>query len=310
MIALTAHAPLTTTWGDTRSTGIDEKMPAVDERDGARLVRILCRSQLIGRYADLLAWLKGEVQQFLPHQMLIASCGDFARWNVKSEVVSSLPGVRAGSIGGCAIDDVVRQAYAHWLRGGRQPLVLEVAAAPALLKPCTCVLHSAFRGMRSLFVHGVRDQRSGCDSLYIALDPGRFVEARDQRRFVALAHLLLCQIDIVWRRTAAFRLDDLPAAEAITVPGTLRLSSREHEILGRLSRGSTNRDIAEALEISCFTVKNHLKRIFRKIGVSNRTQAAARYNEAVAQSAKHAQPVDQPRMAELGSPVAAASGTG
>jgi transcriptional regulator EpsA len=282
---------LATTWGDARSTGIDEKAPVLDEGDGARFVRILCRSRLIGRHADLLAWLNGEVQQFLPHQILIATCGDFGRWNVKSEVVSSLPGVRAGSIGACAIDDVVREAYAHWLRGGRQPLVLEAAAAPALMKPCVCPLHSAFRGMRSLLVHGVRDKRSGCDSLYIALDPGSFVEARDQRRFVALAHLLLCQIDIVWRRTAAFRLDDLPAAEAIAVPRALCLSAREHEVLGPLSRGSTNSDIAEALDISLFTVKNHLKRIFKRIGVSNRTQAAAWYNEAVAQSGKHAEPV-------------------
>jgi transcriptional regulator EpsA len=290
MITFRARAHLTT-WGHAHNTGFDERALALDERDGATFVRTLWRSRLISRHADLIAWLNGEVQQFLPHQILIASCGDFARWNVKSEVVSSLPGVQARSIGGCGIDDVVRQAYAQWLRGGRHPLVLEVAAAPALLRPCACPLHSAFRGMRSLFVHGVRDQRSGCDSLYIALDPGRFIEARDQRRFVALAHLLLCQIDIVCRRTARFRLDDLPAAEALAAPGGLPLSAREHEILGRLSRGSTNRDIAEALEISPFTVKNHLKRIFRKISVSNRTQAAARYNAALAQSGKHAEPV-------------------
>jgi transcriptional regulator EpsA len=289
MITLREHAP--PTWLDSRSTGIDDKALALEAEDGARFVGILCRSRLIGRHAEFLAWLKEDVQQFLPHQILIATCGDFARWNVKSEVVSSLPGIRGRSISGCAIDDVVREAYAQWLRGGRQPLVLEAAEAPALMKPCVCPLHSAFRGMRSLLVHGVRDKRSGCDSLYIVLDPGSFAEARDQRNFVALAHLLLCQIDIVWRRTAAFRLDDLPAAEAIAAPGALRLSAREQEILGRLSRGSTNKDIAEALEISRFTVKNHLKRIFRKIGASNRTQAAARYNQAVAQSGKDAEPV-------------------
>jgi DNA-binding CsgD family transcriptional regulator len=43
--------------------------------------------------------------------------------------------------------------------------------------------------------------------------------------------------------------------------------------------------IAAALEISPFTVKNHVQRIFRKIGVTNRTQAAARYTEAVRQAA-------------------------
>jgi len=44
--------------------------------------------------------------------------------------------------------------------------------------------------------------------------------------------------------------------------------------------GKTNLDIAAVLDISPFTVKNHVQRIFRKIGVSNRTHAAANYNQA------------------------------
>jgi len=57
------------------------------------------------------------------------------------------------------------------------------------------------------------------------------------------------------------------------------------EVLDALCRGRTNVQIAAALEISPFTVKNHVQRIFRKIGVTNRTQAAARYTEAVRQAA-------------------------
>jgi DNA-binding NarL/FixJ family response regulator len=56
-------------------------------------------------------------------------------------------------------------------------------------------------------------------------------------------------------------------------------------VLDALCRGRTNVQIAAALEISPFTVKNHVQRIFRKIGVTNRTQAAARYTEAVRQAA-------------------------
>ncbi|HEU4645720.1 MAG TPA: LuxR C-terminal-related transcriptional regulator [Burkholderiales bacterium] len=37
--------------------------------------------------------------------------------------------------------------------------------------------------------------------------------------------------------------------------------------------------------MSPFTVKNHVQRIFRKIGVSNRTQAAARYGDVVREMA-------------------------
>lgn len=52
------------------------------------------------------------------------------------------------------------------------------------------------------------------------------------------------------------------------------LSAREQEVLRLLSQGSTNREIAQALEISENTVKAHLKSILRKLGVTNRVEAA------------------------------------
>jgi DNA-binding NarL/FixJ family response regulator len=52
------------------------------------------------------------------------------------------------------------------------------------------------------------------------------------------------------------------------------LTQRETDILGLLSEGRSNRDISRALYLSEKTVKAHLAAIFRKLGVSNRTQAA------------------------------------
>ena len=57
------------------------------------------------------------------------------------------------------------------------------------------------------------------------------------------------------------------------------LTSRELEILEILSQGYSNRKIAGKLEISDNTVKFHLKNIFEKIQVDNRTQAVAFYNQ-------------------------------
>lgn len=56
-------------------------------------------------------------------------------------------------------------------------------------------------------------------------------------------------------------------------PGS-NLTHRETDILGLLSEGRSNRDISRALFLSEKTVKAHLAAIFRKLGVSNRTQAA------------------------------------
>jgi DNA-binding NarL/FixJ family response regulator len=52
------------------------------------------------------------------------------------------------------------------------------------------------------------------------------------------------------------------------------LTQRENDILCLLSEGRSNRDIAGSLFLSEKTVKAHLAAIFRKLGVTNRTQAA------------------------------------
>ena len=69
-----------------------------------------------------------------------------------------------------------------------------------------------------------------------------------------------------------------PAAESTTKEQTPRhkpnLTEREKEVLRLVCDGLTNAEIATCLHVSRETVKSELKRIFRKIGVGNRTQAA------------------------------------
>ena len=52
------------------------------------------------------------------------------------------------------------------------------------------------------------------------------------------------------------------------------LSPREHEVADWVAQGKTNEEIAIILGISAHTVKNHLDKIFRKLGVYNRCGAA------------------------------------
>lgn len=52
------------------------------------------------------------------------------------------------------------------------------------------------------------------------------------------------------------------------------LTPRETEILKLITRGFSNKEIAEILQISPDTVKTHVKRIFSKLAVTDRTQAA------------------------------------
>jgi DNA-binding NarL/FixJ family response regulator len=52
------------------------------------------------------------------------------------------------------------------------------------------------------------------------------------------------------------------------------LSEREGEVLRQIARGATNKQIAVTMNIGCETVKEHVQHIFRKIGLTDRTQAA------------------------------------
>ena len=57
-------------------------------------------------------------------------------------------------------------------------------------------------------------------------------------------------------------------------PQAMKLSAREIAILERIVRGDSNKQVARFFRIAEPTVKAHVKAILRKIGASNRTQAA------------------------------------
>ncbi len=85
-------------------------------------------------------------------------------------------------------------------------------------------------------------------------------------------HVLPGYVD---RLLAAFSVvlpQQAPARRALPEP----LSHREREVLRLIAAGLTNSEIADALFISPETVKKHTGSIFGKLGVGNRTEAAAR----------------------------------
>lgn len=57
------------------------------------------------------------------------------------------------------------------------------------------------------------------------------------------------------------------------------LSRRELAVLDLITQGLTNGEAAERLGITVYGVKFHLGSIYRKLGVTNRTEAAVRYSE-------------------------------
>jgi len=57
------------------------------------------------------------------------------------------------------------------------------------------------------------------------------------------------------------------------------LTCREVGIMEKLSKGLLNKEIADCLGLSLYTVKNHLKNVFRKLYVGNRSEAIVKYSK-------------------------------
>ncbi len=60
-------------------------------------------------------------------------------------------------------------------------------------------------------------------------------------------------------------------------PDVLDLSPREEELLEFLSKGYSNKEIADQIQLSFETVRSYLKHIYEKMHVRSRTEAAVRY---------------------------------
>jgi DNA-binding NarL/FixJ family response regulator len=85
-------------------------------------------------------------------------------------------------------------------------------------------------------------------------------------------------IEIARRVVDSFR-EPMKAAETSS-----DLSRREEEVLKLICKGYGNKEIAEHLHLGVETVRTHLKRIYEKLHVRCRTEAAMKYREALERS--------------------------
>lgn len=235
------------------------------------IVRLVQQAGRVRHYKDLVEWLGGPLQALIPHRAVIAGWGHFD----------------AGEIRLCSIGEeehrhadgeaqrVLRAAHGHWLAGGMQAQLLP----GSLLRPV-----EGEGGAMHVLVHGLRDLRVGCDSVYAFL-MCREASVHQARQAV---RLLLPTIDLAFRQATAPAEDWACSTFGDEVASTNGaafneghvtgdpLSDREEEVMRWVRLGKTNSEIAIILHLSTFTVKNHMRRIYRKLNAMNRAQAVSR----------------------------------
>ncbi len=134
-----------------------------------RYHRVVIRSGTVGCHLDVLVWLQGDMQQWLPHDIMIAAWGDFSTGQIRYDILSELPGVRTQNVKSNAVKPMLSNLYKRWETLGRKPVALNVATSGlSLVEPgVNQELSRALKVMRCALVHGFSDQRRNHDCIYV-----------------------------------------------------------------------------------------------------------------------------------------------
>lgn len=240
-------------------------------------------------------WLQGEVQMFLPHEALVAAWGDFKGGTLAFDVITRSPSLAVQAVPKHVIEGMMASLFAKWTAAGQEPVVIDAdelrTGWRTLFSPSTCAL-----------VHGVQDHRGRYDCIYLFVGPKELASPFARQ----LCRMALPFIDTGFRQLAdrgqvvdkdgtgfsnsSFAdcalgegahhapfadsgLGDSTWGEGPAGERGSALTARELEIMQWVRMGKTNSEIAIILNLSTFTVKNHMRRIYKKLDVLNRAQA-------------------------------------
>jgi len=247
----------------------------LSSEDSARYAALVGQSTAITRHAELLAWLQGDMQQCLPHDILLAGWGDFQQGVLQHDVVSRLPGARSYAAGTDGLPFLLGKFHERWVAADRQPCRLDFSEFEYLLGRASLPgsFSGSLRGMRSVLIHGLQDERAQQECLYVLMS-AQEIPAEPSSTAI---RMLMPSMDAALRQMAPLpQQRRAAAAGARAAEDNCGLSERETQIMAWVAMGKTNSEIGAILNISGFTVKNHMQRIFQKLNVFNRAQAVSK----------------------------------
>lgn len=237
------------------------------------LIEVMCSATAVRSRFQLLQWLQGEFQEILSHDAFISARGDFMNSHLYADVISPVLGLGDGKRSSFGASELCSEFLSRWVQAGEQPVSMQVLEGYCG-DDIRSSVHSLLSQMRYAVFHVIRDRRMKVDYLYAFLrQKGPFTA--DERRFLGL---VLPHVDFATRRIDAcnelepYGRTNTHESSSLELAG---LTLREIEILDWVRCGKTNIEIGMILDISAFTVKNHLQRIFRKMNVSNRAHAVS-----------------------------------
>ena len=232
------------------------------------LLRIIESSVQLRDVRQLFLWSQGQLQALLPHQLLVCMqfCPDGALQHIE-----------------CLHGGVMDAAKTARLCDPESGLALRLARHCAAIDAMPCMADSAdpgagllpFQtelagcGYDNLLLHGTGALAGGATVFVLFGLPMKPGPRHAWFLALLLPHLHLALVRLV-------RAAPLRNGQDASRVSARQLSAREAEIVGWLREGKRNDEIGALLGISSLTVKNHLQRIYKLLGVRNRCEAVAR----------------------------------
>lgn len=178
------------------------------------------------------------------------------------------------------IRDALRCRYEHW--DGSGPLGLRGRAIPYGARVLAVV-------RRFLELGGDQSDQAGIAMVILEKEAGSTYDPSVVHALLLTAYPDLCPPGYVPRSvdvgssppgaTEAVERPDDEVSPSDALDQRYHLTDREREILRLVAEGASNREIAKALFLSEATVKTHISRVLRKMGVGSRSKAARIYLE-------------------------------
>jgi transcriptional regulator EpsA len=260
-------------------------MPPLSENseESAKLLfGMISESIRINNHYEFFLWLQGRIQQYLPHEVMIAAWGDFSLGIIYYDIVSAIPGIRTNLLDEEHMVPFLRRLHSYWINHDRTPF--QILSEKSVIR-CRDIkdaqIQSDLQGMKSALIHAIRDSRGGQDSLYVLLSTKKQISPSTRTAFQHLLPYIdasLKQIDHLPEQKPGIMASN---TASISQDEDYALSGREVEIMEWVCHGKTNGEIGTILNISPFTVKNHLQRIFKKLNVFNRSQAVSKFTSSL-----------------------------
>jgi transcriptional regulator EpsA len=238
----------------------------------------------VSSHSDFYNWLQNDVSLFIPHQTLLATWGNFQSRNLQYDLSSSIPGLNTRNFRDIIeFEPAVTQLFERGQGNSRNWYILknfrETMALRGIGKDSR-FFRTATADISALLVYTMRNERDNHDCVYVfsLLEDNLDVDP-------LIFDLLMPHVDATLRRIKCLPEAELNCGKSVIAPSN-RLSAREHEVMEWVSAGKSNQEIGGILDISHNTVKNHLKRIFNKMGVTARSQAVHDHMVLIAKADK------------------------